>query len=110
MRITIIVLVAVLAIGGSVIALGFLTEPEYVEEIENLTPFEKLQNYRDSLEEINQYNQKMLDNIEKQIENSDNENIEQLKEEIKVLERVISENKAELDRVIQQLSEMQSSP
>ena len=110
MRLTIVVLVAVLIIGGSVIALGFLTEPEYVEEIENITPLEKLQNYKESLEEINQYNQKMLDDIENQIDNSDNENIEQLRKEIEVLKQVISENKAELERVIQQLSEMQSNP
>ena len=109
MRITIIVLVVVLAIGGSVIALGFLTEPEYVE-LKDLTPFEKLEKYRDNLEEINQYNQNMLSDLESQITNSDNENLEQLTKEIEVLKRVISENKAELERVIERLAEMQSGP
>lgn len=111
MRITIIVLIVVVAVGGSVIAFGFLTNQEQ-EMSQNLTPFEKLQNYKEELEKINQYNQNVLDNLEQRVADSgdskDKVDLEQLQEEIKVLKRVIIENQAELEEVTQRLSELDS--
>ncbi len=113
MRISIVVLIVVIAVGGSVISFGFLTNQEQ-EMHQDLTPFEKLQNYKKELEKINQYNQNVLDELEQTVTNSDNiedeVDLEQLKEEIKVLKRVISENQAELEEITQRLSEMDSEP
>jgi uncharacterized membrane protein YhiD involved in acid resistance len=109
LRLTIIVLIAVLAIGGSVIVYGFMMNHEnYV--IEQTTPYEKLQNYKEKLERINQYNQKVLSDLEQQITNSDNANLEQLNDEIDVLKGVIHDNKAEIEQIIQKLSKMESNP
>ena len=116
MRITLIILAAVLVIGGSVIAMGFLTNPEPEEEQaemiipKEMTPYEKLQKYKEELEKINRYNKQMLVDLEKQLENSEGQNIEQLEEEIDILKRVISENADELKTIAKQLSEMQSGP
>ena len=110
MRLTIIILIVVIAIGSFVTALGFLTNQDYDVMIENITPYEKLQNYKEELEKINQYNLTILEDLEQKIENSDDVNLEQLHEEIKVLKRVIDNNKAELEQVIQKLSEMESNP
>lgn len=110
MKITILVLIAVLIIGGSIIAYGFVINQENVEIKENPTPYEKLKIYKDELEKINQYNQNILKDLESKIANSDDVNLEQLRGEIQVLKRVIDENKAELDQVIQKLSKMQSNP
>lgn len=111
MRITIIVLIVVVAVGGSVIAFGFLTNQEQ-EMSQNLTPFEKLQNYKEELEKINQYNQNVLDKLEQRVADSgdskDKVDLEQLQEEIKVLKRVIIENQVELEEVTQRLSELDS--
>ncbi len=113
MRISIVVLIIVVAVGGSVIAFGFLTNQEQ-EMPQDLTPFEKLQNYKEELEKINQYNQNVLDELEQSIADSDNiegeVDLEQLQEEIKVLKRVIIENEAELEEVAQRLSEMAPQP
>ena len=109
MRLTIIVLIVVLTIGGSVISFGFLTNQEN-SVVENTTPYEKLQTYKEELEKINQYNQKILDELEQNITESDDVNLEQLREEIKVLKRVIIENQAELEEITQRLSEMDSEP
>lgn len=79
-------------------------------EIEELSPYEKLQTYKEELEKINQYNQKILGELEQKITNSDDEHLEQLNKEIDVLKRVIKDNKAELDQIIQKLSEMNSNP
>ena len=113
MRISIVVLIVVVAVGGSVIAFGFLTNQEQ-EMAQDLTPFEKLQNYKEELEQINQYNKNVLDELEQKVAGSDNIedeiDLEQLREEIKVLKRVISENEAELEEITQRLSEMDSEP
>ena len=109
MRLTIIVLIVVLTIGGSVISFGFLTNQEN-SVVENATPYEKLQTYKEELEKINQYNQKILDEVEQKITESDDVNLEQLREEIKVLKQVIVDNNVELEQVIQRLSSMESSP
>ena len=109
MRLTIIILILVTAIGGSAIVFGFLTNQEQ-EVTPDITPYEKLQNYKEELEKINQYNMKILEDLQQQIAYSDDANLEQLREEIDVLKRVISDNKAELEQVIQRLSNMGSNP
>jgi len=53
---------------------------------------------------------KILEDLQQQIADSDDVNLEQLREEIDVLKRVISDNKAELEQVIQRLSKMKSNP
>ena len=109
MRLSIIVLIVVLAVGGVVISTGFLTDEESVEVSPSSTPYEKLEKYKNELEKINQYNQQVLEDLKEQIKNSDDVHIEQLNEEIKVINRVI-ENKAELEQVIEKLSQMKSNP
>lgn len=99
-------MIAVLAIGISVISIGFFTNQQVEEVVTTLTPYEKLEKYREELEKINQYNQQLLIDLESQIVNSDDVHLEQLKKEIEVLKQVIDDNKKELDQVIQRLSEM----
>lgn len=69
-----------------------------------------MQNYKEELEKINQYNQQLLSELEDKMANSDDVNLEQLKQEIEVLKRVISDNKAELEQVIKKLSTTESKP
>ena len=88
--------------------MGFLTNQEVEEAVNNLTPYEKLDTYKQELEKINQYNQQILRDLETQIAESDDENLEQLKKEIEVLKKVIDDNKKELEQVIQRLSEMEN--
>ena len=107
MRLSIIVILAVLAIGISIISIGFLTNQSTDKIVINLTPHEKLENYKEELEKINQYNQQLLKDLERQIANSDDKNLDQLKKEIKILKQVIDDNKKELDKVIDRLSEME---
>ena len=108
MRTSLIVLIVVSLVGISVITLGLFTSQEVNEAVSNLTPYEKLEVYKEELEKINQYNQQLLSDLEKQITESDDANLEQLKKEIEVLKRVIDDNKKELEQVIQKLSEMES--
>jgi len=108
LRLSIIILIAVVAVGSIVISLGFLTNPKNVEVPEIATQYEKLEKYKNELEKINQYNIQVLEDLEQQIKNSDDETIEKLNEEIAVINRVINENKAELEQVIQKLSQMES--
>ncbi|AFS83612.1 hypothetical protein [Candidatus Nitrosopumilus sediminis] len=110
MRLTIIVLIAVLSIGSIVISLGFLTSQEYIDVPEISNQYEKLERYKNELEKINQHNQQMLKDLEEQIKNSDDVHLDQINEEIKVIKRVIKENKAELEQVITKLSQMESNP
>ena len=109
LRLTIIILIVVLAVGSSVIVYGFMIN-QNDSSSEQATPYENLQNYKEELEKINQYNQKTLSDLEQKITNSDNANLGQLKEEIDVLKRVIDDNKAELEQIVQKLSKMESSP
>jgi peptidoglycan hydrolase CwlO-like protein len=109
LRLTIIVLITVLVVGGSIIAYGFFTNPDTIET-EQTSAYEKLDNYRTELEKINQYNQKVLSDLEQKITNSDNANLEQLNKEIEVLKRVIKDNTAELEQVIEKLSKMEPNP
>ena len=110
MRLSIIVLIAVLAVGSIVISVGFLTTEKYVDVPEISNQYEKLEKYKNELEKINQYNQQVLEDLEEQIKNSDDVPLEQLNEEIEVIKRVINENKAELEQVIEKLSQMESDP
>ena len=110
MRLSIIVLFVVLVAGGIIISLGFITNQEIVEIPEISDQYETLEKYKIKLEKINQYNQEVLEDLQIQIENSDNEHLEQVKEEIEVINRVINDNKAELEQVIQKLSQIESEP
>ena len=110
MRLTIIILIAILSVGSIVISLGFLTSQEYIDVPEISDQYEKLEKYKNELEKINQINQQVLEDLEDQIKNSDDVHLDQINEEIKVIKRVIEENKAELEQVITKLSEMESQP
>ena len=110
MRLTIIFLIAVLSVGGIVISLGFLTSQEYIDVPEITNQYEKLESYKSELEKINQQNQKLLNNLENQIKNSDDVHVDQINREIEVIKRVIKENKAELEQVLTKLSQMKSVP
>ncbi len=110
MRLTIIILIAVLSIGSIVISLGFLTSQEYIDVPEITNQYEKLESYKNELEKINQQNQKILNDLEDQIKNSDDVHIDQINDEIKVIKRVIEENKAELEQVLTKLSQIESNP
>ena len=110
MRLSIVVLLAVLIVGSIIISLGFITNQEIVEVPEISNQYESLEKYKIELEKINQEYQEVLEDLQSQIENSDNEHLEQIKEEIEVINQVISDNKAELEQVIQKLSEMESKP
>jgi uncharacterized coiled-coil protein SlyX len=110
MRLTIIILIAILVIGTTVISFGYFINQKHVPIIEKSDPYEKLQNYKEELEKINQYNQQLLSELETKIATSGGANLEQLNQEIAVLKRVISDNKAELEQVIEKLSTMKSKP
>jgi uncharacterized membrane protein YhiD involved in acid resistance len=110
LRLTIIILIAVLSTGSIVISLGFLTSQEYIDVPEIANQYEKLDTYKDDLEKINQQNQKILNDLEDQIKNSDDVHMDQINDEIEVIKRVIEENKAELEQVITKLSQMESDP
>ena len=110
MRLIIIILISVLSTGSIVISLGFLTSQEYIDVPEITNQYEQLQLYKNELEKINQQNQKILNDLEDQIKNSDDVHIDQINDEIEVIKRVIEENKAELEQVISKLSQMESDP
>ena len=110
MRPTVIVLIAVVVVGGIVASLGFLNDEENVETPEIPTDYENLQKYKTELERINQFNLQVLEDLENQIKNSDNEELVQLQEELWVLKRVIDDNKKELEEIIDKLAKMESSP
>ncbi len=110
MRSSVIVLIVILSIGSVVISLGFLTSEKYLDVPEISTQYEKLTLYKDELEKINQQNQQILKDLENQIKNSDDVHIEQINQEIAVVQRIIEENKAELEQIITKLSQMESKP
>ena len=72
--------------------------------------YEKLEQYKNELVKINLYNQQILEDLEDQINNSDDIPLEQINKEIEVIKSVINDNKAELEQVIQKLSQMESEP
>ncbi|MCV0393402.1 MAG: hypothetical protein K5790_08980 [Nitrosopumilus sp.] len=110
MRFSILVLIIVLVIGSIVISIGLLTNQEFSEVSNIPNQYENLQKYKNELEKINQYNQKILDDLERQFNNTDDVHLEQLKKEITVVRQVINENKAELEDIIKKLSNMTNSP
>ncbi len=110
MRLSIVVIITVLAIVSAVIVLGFLTNQEYVKVSEITEQIENLEIYKNELEQINQFNLQMLEDLETQIKNSDDIHLEQINDEIDVIKQVIDENKKELEQVLDRLSEMESTP
>ena len=110
MRISVVVLIVAVAGGSIFAALGYLTNDslgEITELPEIKTQYEKLDTYKMELEKISQNNQKILAGLESQITSSDDQRLVQINGEIEVIKRVISENKEELERVIERLSETQ---
>ena len=110
MKLSIVVLILVLAVGSIVILLGFLTNQEYVEISEISNQYENLEKYKNELEKINQYNQQILEDLEGQIKNSTDIHLDSINEEIVVIKQVVNENKEELERVIEKLSKIESKP
>ncbi len=110
MRLSVIVLFAVLIVGGIVISLGFITTEEVIEIAKISNQYENLEKYKSELEKITLYNQEVLKDLENQIKNSDNVHLEQINEEIEIMNQVIIENKAELENIIQKLSQIKSQP
>ena len=110
LRLTIIILIAVLVIGSIIITTGFISNSKYVEIPNISNQYENLQKYKNELEKINQYNQEILKNLEFEIKNSDDVNISQINNEIDVINRVINENKLELEQIITKLSQIESNP
>ena len=110
MRSSIIVLLGVLVVGSIVISIGFVTNQEIVDISEISNQYEKLEKYKIELEKINQFNLEMLKELELQIQNSDNIHLEQITDEIEVINQVITENGAELEQVIQKLSQIKFEP
>ncbi len=110
MRLSIVVLILVLAVGSIVILLSFLTNQEYVQISEISNQYENLEKYKNELEKIKQYNQQILEDLEGQIKNSTGIHLDSINEEIVVIKQVVNENKEELERVIEKLSQIESKP
>ncbi len=110
MRLSIVVLFVALAAVSIVVVLGFLTNQELIEVSEFTKPIEKLEIYKNELEKIIQFNLQKLEELETQIINSDDVHLEQINDEINVIKQVITENKQELEKVINRLSQMESIP
>jgi len=107
LKLTILILIIVISIGSIIIATDFFSNLKYVE-ISN--QYENLLKYKNELEKINEYNQEILKDLEYQITNSDDANISQINNEIDVNNRVIIENKLELEEIIIKLSQIESNP
>jgi len=110
LKLSIIVLVGVLVVGGIIISLDFITNQENIVISEISNQYETLEKYKIELEKINQSNQEVLEDLQNQLKNSDNVHLDQLNEEIETINQVISDNKAELEQVIQKLSQVDSKP
>jgi len=110
MRLSIVVLISVLAVGSIVLFLVFLTNQEYVDIPEISNQYENLEKYKNEIEKINQYNQQILEDLEEQFTNSDDVHLDQINEEIAVIKQVVNENKKELEQLIKKLSQMESEP
>ena len=108
MRLSIIVIIVILAVGSLVISLGFLTNQNYDEIPEISNQYEELEKYKNELEKINQYNQQILKNLEESIKNSDDVHLERINEEIAIIKQVIDDNTKELEQIIKKLSQMES--
>ncbi len=110
LKLTILILIVVLSIGSIIITTDFFSNLKYVEISNISNPYENLLKYKNELEKINQYNQEILEDLEYQIKNSDDVNISQINNEIDVINRVINENKLELEEIIIKLSQIESNP
>jgi len=110
LKLTIIILIVVLSIGSIIITTDFISNLKYVEISNISNSYENLLKYKNELEKINQYNQEILEDLEYQIKNSDDVNISQINNEIDVINRVINENKLELEEIIIKLSQIESNP
>mgnify|MGYP001079227287 FL=1 len=110
MRLSIVVLFGVLIVGGIVISLGFITTQELIEIPIISNQYENLEKYKNKLEKIILYNKEILKDLENQIKNSDNVHLEQINEEIEIMNQVIIDNKAELEHIIQKLSQIKYQP
>ena len=110
LRLTITILIIALIVGSIIIVTGFLSNSKYVEIPIISNQYENLQKYQNELEKINEYNQEILKDLEYQIKNSDDVNISQINDEIDVINRVINENKLELEEIFTKLSQIESNP
>ena len=110
LRLTIIILIITLSVGSLIIATGFISNSNYAEFSKISNQYDNLLKYKNELEKINQYNQKILNDLENEIKNSDDININQINNEIEVLKQVINENKSELEQIITKLSEIEMDP
>ena len=110
LRLTVIILIITLSIGSIIITTGFISNSKYVEIPNISNQYDNLLNYKIELEKINQYNQEILNDLEYQIKNSDDVNINKINDEIDVINRVINENKLELEQIITKLSQIESNP
>ena len=110
LRLTIIILIITLSVGSLIIATGFISNSNYAEFSKISNQYDNLLKYKNELEKINQYNQKILNELENEIKNSDDVNINQINNEIEVLKQVINENKLELEQIITKLSEIKTDP
>jgi predicted PurR-regulated permease PerM len=109
-RLTITILIIVLSVGSIIITTGFISNSKYVDISEISNQYENLLKYKNELEKINQFNHEILKNLEYEIKNSDDVNISQINNEIDVINRVINENKLELEQIITKLSQIESNP
>ena len=107
MRLSIVVIITVLAIVSAIILLGFFTNQEFIEISEITAQIENLEIYKSELEKLHQSNLQILEDLETQIVNSD-VHLEQINAEIDIIKQVITENKEELEHVIHRLSQIES--
>lgn len=107
MRLSIVVIITVLAIVSAIILLGFFTNQEFIEISEITAQIENLEIYKSELEKLHQSNLQILEDLETQIVNSD-VHLEQINAEIDIIKQVITENKEELEHVINRLSQIES--
>jgi predicted PurR-regulated permease PerM len=107
LRLSIVVIITVLAIVSAIILLGFFTNQEFIEISEITAQIENLEIYKSELEKLHQSNLQILEDLETQIVNSD-VHLEQINAEIDIIKQVITENKKELEHVINRLSQIES--
>jgi len=107
LRLSIVVIITVLAIVSAIILLGFFTNQEFIEISEITAQIENLEIYKSELEKLHQSNLQILEDLETQIVNSD-VHLEQINVEIDIIKQVITENKKELEHVINRLSQIES--
>jgi predicted PurR-regulated permease PerM len=107
LRLSIVVIITVLAIVSAIILLGFFTNQEFIEISEITAQIENLEIYKSELEKLHQSNLQILEDLEAQIVDSD-VHLEQVNAEIDIIKQVITENKEELEHVINRLSQIES--